>query len=290
MCVRSLESLLRISAKKIENDINFDKAISLHFSALLERYSKRPFFYKNALKLSRLTISFILLSEYFSNPKPLLSSVKELCVSRGFCSKNSMESIFILYRALGFLDVTVDPDDSRFRTFAPSRLACSEVRSILNAVTDPLAVLFPDTKEFVDLRSLDDSEFLSIYFMFFSKMVEGELTIDVLLPECCWLLERDAGHLLMLAIYNDALVWGGGGPKYRKSSYISLAEKLSVSKSHIIRFVKAGADKGYFKIHSKTQLELLPSFIDLARQFMAFTFAISFCSTKFVSADFTGSP
>jgi len=290
MCVMSLESLLRNSAKEIESDISFDKAVSLHFIALLERYSKRPFFYKNALKLSRLTVSFILLGEYFSNPKPLLSEVKEMCISRGYCSKNSMESIFILYRALGFLDIMADPDDSRFRTFAPSRLACSEVRSILNSVTDPLVVLFPSAGELNALKELDDYEFLSIYFNFFSKLVEAKLTIDVLLPECCWMLERDAGHLLMLAIYNDALVSEGGYARYRQSSYLSLAEKLSVSKSHIIRFVKAGADKGYFKIHSKTKLELLPSFINLARHFMAFTFAIGFCSAKFVNADFIGSP
>jgi len=285
MCVMSLESALRSAAKKIESDASFDQAVSLHFFALLEQYSRRPFFYKNALKLSRLTVSFILLGEYFANPKPLLSEVKEICVSRGYCSKNSMESLFMLYKALGFLEIKIDANDSRYRTFAPSHLACSEIRSILNAVTDPLAVIFPNVKAFENLKALDNDEFLSMYFIFFSRLVKKKLTIDALLPECCWVLERDAGHLLMLAIYNDALMPGEGFARYRKSSYLSLAKKLSVSKSHVIRFVKDGADKGYFKVHSKTQLELLPRFISLARQFMAFTFAIGFCSNASISVD-----
>ncbi|MGE7815923.1 hypothetical protein ACQKMW_21190 [Pseudomonas sivasensis] len=272
-------------ANEIEYDGAFEKAISSHYLILLDQYSKRPFFYKNALKFSRLMSSFILLSEYFSNSKPLLSDVKESCVSRGYCSKNSVESLFLLYRALGFLEVRIDSDDARYRTFAPSVEAFYEIRTILNAVIEPLVLMFPNARGVEELRGMCNVEFLSIYFIFFSKLLKSKLTIDVLLPECYWVLDRDAGHLLMLAIYSDALVSESEGVRFRKSSYLSLAEKLSVSKSHVIRFVNAGADKGYFKIHSKTQLELLPSFISLVRRFMAFTFAIGVCSTLFIKFD-----
>ncbi|WP_256097302.1 hypothetical protein [Pseudomonas sp. 31 R 17] len=47
-----------------------------------------------------------------------------------------------------------------------------------------------------------------------------------------------------------------------------------MSKTHIIRMVQEGVEKGYFKAHSKTRLEVLPPFVSLVKRFMAFSFAV----------------
>jgi len=273
MCVRSLKLAIDHSAQAFERHVDFETSIRAHYAVLLDNYSKRPFFYKSALKYSRLMVSFALLSEYFSKPMPLLCEVKAFCVAQRFCSRNSLESIFLLFRALGFMHVRVNPEDSRFRTFTPSTQACREVRVMMTSITDPLAVMCPERAVFTQLRELDDRAFLALYFKGYATLLNNKLAIDVLLPECYWLVKRDGGHMLMLAIYNDACGQGSNGASFRSSSYLALAQQLSVSKTHVIRLVQEGADKGYFKIHSKTQLEVLPPFISLVRRFMAFTFA-----------------
>ncbi|MBS7844590.1 hypothetical protein KFF47_17550 [Pseudomonas fluorescens] len=280
MCSRSLKLALDDSARVVESHVEFEVCIRTHYALLLEPYSKRPFFYKTALKFNRLMVSFALLSAYFSQAVPLLSKVKALCVARGFCSRNGLESIFLLFRALGFMKVAGHPDDSRLRVFSPSSQACREVRSMLACVVEPLAMLYPQNSLIRQLGELDDRAFLAVYFKGFARMFEANVTLDQLLPECYWLVNRDAGHLLMLAIYNDACALDKTGAGFRSSSYLSLAEQLSVSKTHVIRLVREGADRGFFKIHSKTQLEVLPPFVVLVRRFMAYSFAISLHSLQ----------
>lgn len=274
MRVSSLKLAMCNTAQALERHKDFESCMRAHYHVLLVPYSRRPFFYKSALKYSRLMVSFALLSQYFSTPLPLLAEVKALCVTRKYCSKNSLESIFLLFRALGFMEVAPHPEDSRFRVYAPSDEACREARLMLTALTESLALLYPEREVFRQMRDLDDREFLALYFKGFAMILAAELTVDVLLPECYWLVKRDAGHLLMLAIYNDAFAPENGRATFRSSSYLALAKQLSVSKTHIIRMVQEGVEKGYFKAHSKTRLEVLPPFASLVKRFMAFSFAM----------------
>ncbi|OIN45644.1 hypothetical protein BFL40_27945 [Pseudomonas costantinii] len=274
MHVSSLKLAIGNAADALERNVEFESCIRTHYSVLLNTYSKRPFFYKSALKYSRLMVSFTLLSDYFSKSIPLLCDVKAFCVARRYCSRNSLESVFLLFRALGFMAVGTHTEDSRFRVYAPSDEACREVRLMLTSITDALALMCPEKAHFRNMRELDDREFLALYFKGFSHILTADLTVDVLLPECYWLVKRDAGHMLMLAIYNDAFVPGNDRATFRSSSYLALAQQLSVSKTHVIRMVQEGVEKGYFKVHSKTQLEVLPPFACLVRRFMAFSFAV----------------
>jgi len=287
MCSGSLKLAIEQSARAFERHVDFDGCIRTHYSALLECYSKRPFFYKTALKFSRLMVSFTLLSTYFTKPVPLLSEVKAFCVARGFCSRNSLESIFLLFRALGFMTVSRHPDDSRLRLFSPSSQACAEIRPMLTSMVEPLGVMCPEPAVCASMAGLDDRAYLARYFKGFSVLLCRNLSIDLLIPDCYWLVKRDAGHMLMLAIYNDACTRDNQGASFRSSSYLSIAEQLSVSKTHVIRLVQEGAERGYFKIHSKTQLEVLPPFVVLVRRFMAYSFAICLHSLQLSHADDT---
>lgn len=273
MCNGSLKLAMEQSARAFERHVDFEACVRSHYTMLLRPYSQRPFFYKTALKFSRLMVSFTLLSTYFSKPVPLLSEVKEFCALRGFCSRNSLESMFLLFRALGFMKVTGHPEDSRLRVFSPSPQACREIRLMLASVVEPLGKMCPEDAVYGQMDALGDHDYLARYFNGYAVLLENDLTLDLLLPDCYWLVKRDAGHLLMLAIYNDACALDNQGASFRASSYLAIAEQLSVSKTHVIRLVQEGAARGYFRIHSKTLLEVLPPFISLVRRFMAYSFA-----------------
>ncbi|WP_248750307.1 hypothetical protein [Pseudomonas sp. MWU15-20650] len=274
MRVSSLKLDIGSTAKAIERHKDFECCIRTHYQILLGPYSKRPFFYKSTLKHSRLMVSFALLSEYFSKPTALLCDVKALCVARRYCSRNSLESIFMLFRALGFMAIDAHPEDGRFRVYAPSDEACREVRLMLTSITDSLALMCPEKDLFRKMRKMEDRAFLSLYFKGFAQILADDLMVDVLQPDCYWLVKKDAGHLLMLAIYNDAFAPENGRVTFKSSSYLALAQQLSVSKTHVIRMVREGVQKGYFKVHPKKQLEVLPAFVRLVRRFMAFSFAV----------------
>nr|WP_240995967.1 hypothetical protein [Pseudomonas viridiflava] len=276
----SLKQSLFSVADDIERHPRFEKAIRLHYEALLNPYAKRPFFYKNALQFNRMLVSFSLLSHYFDNPEPLLSQVKEFCVARKLFSPNSLESFFLVLKALGFIELRPHLTDARLRVFKLSSKACKEVRMMLASMIDPLTEMGADRESMRQLSMLDDNGYMAVYFKGMSQILKQDLSMDHLLPECHWLVKREGGHLLMLAIYLDACVDADKASGFKSSSYLALASSLSVSKMHIIRLVQEGVGKDFFKVHDNSELEVLPAFVSVVRRFMSLSFAMALQCTS----------
>ncbi len=276
----SLKQSLLSMADDIELHPRFEQAIRMHYQALLKPYAKRPFFYKSALQFNRMLVSFSLLSHYFVHPAPLLSHVKEYCVARKLFSPNSLESIFLVFKALGFIELRPHLTDARLRVFKPSSKACKEVRVMLASMIDPLTEMGVDRESMRQLSMLDDHGYLAVYFKGMAQILEQDLSMDHLLPECHWLVKREGGHLLMLAIYLDACVGADTASGFKSSSYLALAKSLSVSKMHIIRLVKEGVGKDFFKVHANSELEVLPAFVSVVRRFMSLSFAMALQCTN----------
>jgi hypothetical protein len=276
----SLKQSLLSVADDIERHPRFEQAIRMHYHALLEPYAKRPFFYKSALQFNRMMVSFSLLSHYFDNPEPLLSEVKEICVARKLFSPNSIESIFLVLKALGFIELRPHLTDARLRPFKPSSRACKEIRVMLASMIDPLAEMGTKAESIRQLSMLDDHGYLAVYFKGMSQILEQNLSVEYLLPECHWLVRREGGHLLMLAIYLDACVGADTASGFKSSSYLALANALFVSKMHIIRLVQEGVGKNFFKVHPNSELEVLPAFVNVVRRFMSLSFAMALQCTN----------
>lgn len=275
-----LKQNLFSSAEIIESQPQFELAIRMHFKILLKLYAKRPFFYKRALQFNRMLISLSLLSLYFDSHTPLLSEVKEFCVKRKLFSPNSLESFFLVLKALGFIEVGPHLTDARLRVCKPSSKACREVRVIVASMIDPLAEICVNRESLLKLSMLDDRSYLAVYFKSMSEILKNELSMEHLIPECHWLVNREGGHLLMLAIYLDACVDSNRASGFKASSYLVLAKSLSVSKMHIIRLVQEGVEKQFFRLHTNSELEVLPAFVNVARRFMSLSFAMALQSVR----------
>lgn len=108
---------------------------------LLVPYSRRPFFYKSALKYSRLMVFACIIEPILFHTAAVVAEVKAFVRNAQVLLEKQPESIFLLFQALGFMEVAPHPEDSRFRVYAPSEEACREARLMLTALTESLALL-----------------------------------------------------------------------------------------------------------------------------------------------------
>jgi len=272
----ALRGCLEAEIKRLSECVDIDERIISHYQLMEQHYTGRPLFYKSILKFDRFLVVLSMLAHYYSDPFPSLSRVKEFCERRGYLSKNSLESYFSYFLISGYMDVSDHPEDRRLRVFKPSVRAMVETVKILSAYLFPaMGGRAPEC-----LESRADGKTVRAYFKGFNTLLEANLTLDILVPECRCLVNRDGGHMLMLAFFNDALQ---GQPtaagSYKVSTYAQLSSRLAVSSTHLIRMVKEGEKQGYFKV-GKSGLEISECFMVLVRKMMVVSFAITCASIR----------
>ncbi|EIK59645.1 hypothetical protein NM213_05675 [Pseudomonas lactis] len=251
---------------------NIDEAVLLHFDLVMESYREKPSFYKNLLKYDRFMVALSLLSFSYKDEKVPLSRVKAFCYERGYMSRNSLDSYCSFLSIAGYLDVRLHVQDGRQRSFRPTEKALSNTVQLIKSYLLPSQMISPyDSGLSVVGKNVD---LLRVFFRGFAKILEGDFLLDKLLPEAKWILNRDGGHLPMLALYADALRTGSLETGYNVSSYVELSSRLGVSKTHMQRMIKEGQLQGYFKC-DKRLVGLSPAFLELMRRAMSIYFAIA---------------
>lgn len=265
-----LEHLKETSSAMLQDDM--DEAILLHFDLMMESYRKKPLFYKNLLKYDRLLVALSLLSFNFKDNLVPLSKVKAFCRGRGYLSRNSLDSYFSFFFVTGYIHVGLHSEDGRQRVFQPSDTALLEATMMIKSCLLPSQMIRPYVGYLSDVGHSKD--LLQRFFLGFAQLLEADVMLDKLLPEAKWIMNRDGGHLPMLALFADALKTGSLTDGYKVSTYAELSSRLCVSKSHVIRMVKEGEVRGYFKC-CRNLVEFRPSFLGLVRQTMAMYFAVA---------------
>ncbi len=251
---------------------NIDEAILLHFDLIMESYREKPFFYKNLLKYDRFMVALSLLSFNYRDEQVPLSTVKAFCQTRGYMSRNSLDSYFSFLVVSGYMNTQLHVQDGRQRSFQPTEKTLCAATLLLKSYLLPSQMISLSDSWLPELgRSAD---LLRVYARGFARILESGFLLDKLLPEAKWILNRDGGHLPMLALYTDALRNGSLETGYKVSSYLEISSRLGVSKTHMQRMIKEGQLQGYFKC-DKRFVELSPAFIDLIRRAMSIYFAIT---------------
>lgn len=256
---------------------DIDEAVLLHFDLIMESYREKPFFYKNLLKYDRFMVALSLLSFSYEDEQVPLSKVKDFCQRRGYMSRNSLDTYFSFLVLSGYMDVYIHVQDGRQRSFQPTDKALREATQLIKSCLLPAQIIFPYDSSLSELGRSPD--LLRVFARGFSKILESDLLLDKILPEAKWILNRDGGHLPMLALYTDALRNGSLETGYNVSSYVQISSRLGVSKTHMQRMIKEGEMQGYFK-YNKRLVELSPAFIELMRRAMSIYFSVSRVSVQ----------
>jgi hypothetical protein len=265
-----LEYLKETSSEMTQG--NIDEAIILHFDLIMESYRERPFFYKNLLKYDRFMVALSLLSFNYSDDQVPLSTVKAFCQARGYMSRNSLDSYFSFLVVSGYMNVQLHVQDGRLRNFQPTDKTLCAATLLLKSYLLPSQMI--SLSDFCLSELGRSADLLRFYARGFARILESGFLLDKVLPEAKWILNRDGGHLPMLALYTDALRNGSLETGYKVSSYLEISSRLGVSKTHMQRMIKEGQLQGYFKC-DKRFIELSPAFIDLIRRAMSIYFAIT---------------
>ncbi|MGG7671506.1 hypothetical protein [Pseudomonas sp. WC2] len=265
-----LEYLKETSSEMTQG--NIDEAIILHFDLIMESYRERPFFYKNLLKYDRFMVALSLLSFNYSDDQVPLSAVKAFCQARGYMSRNSLDSYFSFLVVSGYMNVQLHVQDGRLRNFQPTDKTLCAATLLLKSYLLPSQMI--SLSDFCLSELGRSADLLRFYARGFARILESGFLLDKVLPEAKWILNRDGGHLPMLALYTDALRNGSLETGYKVSSYLEISSRLGVSKTHMQRMIKEGQLQGYFKC-DKRFIELSPAFIDLIRRAMSIYFAIA---------------
>ncbi|MCO8171182.1 hypothetical protein NJC40_25770 [Pseudomonas sp. 21LCFQ02] len=271
-----LRACLEAEVDELHAQGNIDSLIKQHYQYLGQYYKVRPFFYKNVLKFDRFMVVLAMLANYYDEHLPSLSKVRELCLQRGYLSKNSLESYFSFFIISGYMEVTHHPDDRRLRIYRPSVRAMAEAVNIVSAYYFP-ALGMTDT---CDGSAKVSGRTVEAFFRGFKRILDADITLDMLLPESRWLINRDGGHMPMLALFVEALEkQAKAGSGCKRSSYGEMSAGLAVSSTHLIRLVREGETKGYFTT-ARSTLELSESFMQLVRKMMLINFAITRVSIR----------
>ncbi|WP_295487308.1 hypothetical protein [uncultured Pseudomonas sp.] len=250
---------------------DIDEAVTRHLELMLGHYRRKPFFYKSLMKYDRLMVVMALLCFHFRDPLTPLSRVKEFCEQRGYLSRNSLESYFSFFIITGYMHVWTHPEDARLRLYRPTRTALEEAVNVTRAYLLPAQLLRPNAPT-LDLEN--PQPWLRDYFVRLGQLLEADLMLDSLLPGAKWIMNKDGGHLPMLALHLDALAHRSVGGGYKVSTYAELSARLCVSKTHLMRLVREGEQKGYFRCVG-TLVEMRPAFAELVRHTMAINFAVA---------------
>lgn len=251
---------------------DMDNAILMHFDLMMGTYRQKPLFYKHILKHDRFMVAVALLSFSFENPEMPLSRVKEFCRNRDYMSGNSLDSLFSLFEITGFIDIFADDDDGRQRLYSPTATALSTAKNLIDAYTKPSEGMIP--KEGTAERMKLPHDLVSYYCKGFSKVLEANVMFGHQRTDEIWIMNKDGGHLPMLALYVDNIRSPCSKADKKVATYNDLSSRLGVSHTHIIRIIKEGESRGYFKCN-KHQVQLQPRFSELVHKVMASHFAIA---------------
>ncbi|UCJ18953.1 hypothetical protein K5Q02_11585 [Pseudomonas sp. MM211] len=272
-CIR--ERIDKITEKLLNIDI--DEVITDHYALMMTRYKLNPLFYKTLFKIDRYMVALALLSKFYSSKGMTLSAVRSFCEERGYLSKNTLESYFSFFLITKRMTILSHPSNGRLRIYEPSDQALAETKAILNTYLLPLASLSIENLRFLTIS--DSSSTSEAFLRGYAQLLEARCTLDIIVPDAHWMLNRDGGYMTVLALYIDMSKNRTELGGYKSSTYAALSSRLGVSSTHLMRLVRDGETRGYFKNHNKI-VEVTPKFESFVREMMACTFATTLVSVE----------
>jgi hypothetical protein len=221
----------------------FHQAALNHCDIMVGLYKTNPFFYKFAFRESRFCVILALCCFVFGNQVTSLSEVKMLCSRYNISGSNRIIAILDFLRFSGRLTMKRDAVDRRKITINPEDKALVELKSVLESVFSPLALLYPGKVPVIE--RIDDPLFRQRFYFRAGESLTRGLIYNLVFPESIDFIDRDGGRIFILDIYRR-VARASGETIIDASSLKSLARELRISRSHFSTLVTLGIARGFF--------------------------------------------
>jgi hypothetical protein len=235
----------------------------------------------------RTLLGFLILNLHFSrrpdDPQSGLTAgrVVDFCVEHKICSRGRAKALLMLMRVAGYLAPAEGADDRRYRVLVPTERMLELQQARWRCLFDSMALIMP---EGATARSMQEQpEFQRrLLARLVQYFVAGNRLLDHV-PELIDFVDRNAGLLILMSLFL------AGDPEHPERpaavSISGLASRFSVSRAHVLKFLRDAIEAGWIERGEPEQIVLRPRFLDIMHTFIASGFLLNALAVREALAD-----
>ncbi len=220
----------------------------------------------------RVLLGFLLLQLHYAkredDPQSGLTAgrVVDLCVEHGICSRGRAKALLMLMRVGGYLAPAPGGPDKRIRLLVPTERLTALHYDRWRCQFRAIALILPEGER--ALQALDDPRFVPVFLDRLSGYFFSGHRVLGVSPELGAYIDRNAGLLILLSLL---LASDAENPERPVPISISgLANRYSVSRAHVLKFLRDAAGDGLIaRPGPGDQIALTPRFIEALEKFLA---------------------
>jgi hypothetical protein len=225
----------------------------------------------------RTILGFLILNLHFSrradDPQSGLTAgrVVDFCVEHKICSRGRAKALLMLMRVAGYLAPAEGADDRRYRVLVPTARMLELQQARWRCLFESMALILPEGA--TALTMLERPEFVRLMLARLTHhFVAGNRLLDHV-PELIGFVDRNAGLLILLSLLL------AGDPEHPERpvtvSISGLASRFSVSRAHVLKFLRDAVEAGWIERREPEQMVLRPSFLYVMHTFLASSFLLN---------------
>ena len=203
-------------------------------------------------------------------PGLMVSRMKKLCVDQSICSPGRVETMLILMRLFGYLELAPATGDRRRRLLVPTEKMLAAQRARWEIQVRAMAPILPAGAR--ALEALHHPDFLPAMICQLGDHFLAGLRIAELVPEAGLFFERNAGITIMFSL----LLAGPAGAGIARDAPVAisitvLSRQFGVSRAHVRKLLQDAASQNYIARTDDDEghILLLPPIRDAAEGFVA---------------------
>ena len=244
----------------------FLSAIKMHCESILAEFRQDRLFYKYIFSNNRFIISTITASVFYNKDEAFLSDVVCECLQTGMVSKNTISSLFLLFRVSGRILLECSESDKRKKSFQITKKGNIDIVKLLNTMVPALRVIHNEGDGNPVYLSIDH---MSLFFKEYAKIHRSSLYLVNLVKDSDIFISKDSGHMILVCLYMLAI-----GDKNQKSVLNTVSKECGVSRTHLRNILVKAEEKNMLSFNKDTgEIVIYETYMTMFMSYMSYYFS-----------------
>ncbi|WP_373240926.1 hypothetical protein [Kluyvera ascorbata] len=259
------KKIQRINSEISSNPL-FLSAVKMHCESILTEFRQDKLFYKYIFSNNRFIISTITASVFYNKDEAFLSDVVCECLQTGMVSKNTISSLFILFRVSGRILLKCSESDKRKKSFQITRKGNIDIVKLLNTMVPALRLIHHEGEGNPVYLS---AEHMPFFFKEYAKIHRSSLYLVNLVKDSDVFISKDSGHMILVCLYMLAI-----GEKKQKSVLNAVSKECGVSRTHLRNILIKAEEKNMLSFNNDTgEIVIYESYMTMFMSYMSYYFS-----------------